>query len=187
MKVGKRMDKRRIMMILLLVVGVSLFIWIQFFEMPSKVKIGEEKLQQDPTTHNFEKVVSYDNAYMGDASNINNLFNALPLNEYKGTIELDPDKYALIVNYDSSIDNMEEQVKQSVIYNATAAFTLIENLQTVDMQFENQSYIVTRDYVEKWFGTTLFDFKDPDVFKEKVQNHLQEDIDLWLRAYTEGV
>ena len=38
------MDKRRLMLILVVLIGVPLFIWIQFFEVPNKVKIGEEKI-----------------------------------------------------------------------------------------------------------------------------------------------
>lgn len=173
-------------MILLVVVGVSLFIWIQFFEVPNIVRISEEKLQQDPETHDFEKVVTFEKMYMGDASNLNGLFNALPLNEYKGTIEMDSDVFSLIVNYETSAEEIEEKAKQAVIYNTTAAFTLIDNLETVNLHFEDKSYTVTRDHVERWFGTTLIDFKEPEVFKEKVQNHLNEDIDLLVIAYTEG-
>lgn len=180
------MSKRRLMMILVVIIGVPLFIWIQFFEVPNKVRIGEEKMQQDPETHVFEKVLSFEHAYMGDASNINELFSALPLNEYKGTLEMDPDTFSLVVNYRSAVEEMEKQAKQAIIYNTTAGFTLIDNLETIDMKFEDKSYIVTRDYVEKWFGTTLIDFKEPEVFKQKVQDHLTEDIDPWLVAYTEG-
>lgn len=180
------MDKRRFMMILVVIIGVPLFIWIQFFEVPNKVRIGEEKLQQDPETHVFEKVLPFENAYLGDAPNTDGLFSALPLNEYKGTLEIDPDVFTLIVNYTSTVEEIEKQAKQAVIYNTTAAFTLIANLETIDMRFEDESYIVTRDHVEKRFGTTLIDFKEPEVFKQKVQDHLIEDIDPWLVAYTEG-
>lgn len=180
------MDKRRLMMILVVIIGVPLFIWIQFFEVPNKVKIGEEKLQQNPETHVFEKVLPFEQAYMGDASNMSGLFSALPLNEYKGTLEMEPDVFTLVVNYTSPTKEIEKQAKQAVLYNATAAFTLIGNLETIDMRFEDKSYIVTRDHVEKWFGTTLIDFKEPEVFKEKVQNHLKEDIEPWLVTYTEG-
>jgi hypothetical protein len=52
--------------------------------------------------------------------------------------------------------------------------------------FDDESYIVTRENVEKWFGTTLVDFKDPKIFKEKVQKNLTDDINEWVSAYTEG-
>ena len=173
-------------MILVVLIGVPLFIWIQFFEVPNKVEIGKAKIQQDPMTHNFKEVTSFEKAYMGDASNMVGLFQALPLNEQRGTLEMDPDSFMLIVNYNSSTVELGEKAEQGVIYNTTAAFTLIGNLQKIEMRFVDKSYIVTRENVDKWFGTTLVDFKDPVVFKEKVQNHLNGNIDDWIRAYTEG-
>ena len=180
------MDKRKLMLILVVLVGVLLFIWIQFFEVPNKVKIGEEKMQQDPLTHDFEKVTSFENPYMGDASNMGGLFNALPLNNYRGPMEMDAEKFSLIVDYNLDSDISTETVKQAVIYNTTAAFTLIGNLQEIKLLFDDESYIVTRENVEKWFGTTLVDFKDPKIFKEKVQENLTNDINKWVLAYTEG-
>ncbi|WP_172371029.1 DUF4825 domain-containing protein [Sporosarcina jiandibaonis] len=180
------MDKRSHMLILVVLIGVPLFIWIQFFEVPNKVKIGEEKMQQDPLTHNFEKVTSFENPYMGDASNMGGLFSALPLNNYRGPLEMDAEKFSVIVEYNLDVDVSTETVKQAVVYNTTAAFTLIGNLQEIKLLFGDESYIVTRENVEKWFGTTLVDFKDPKIFKEKVQQKLTDDINKWVSAYTEG-
>ena len=180
------MDKRRLMLILVVLIGVSLFIWLQFFEVPNKVKIGEEKMQQDPLTHDFEKVTSFDKPYMGDASNLGGLFSALPLNNYRGPMEMDTEKFSLTVDYNLDTDISTETVKQTVVYNTTAAFTLIGNLQEITLLIDDESYIVTRENVEKWFGTTLVDFKDPKIFKEKVQAHLTTDINEWVLAYTEG-
>ena len=181
------MDKRRLMLILLVVIGVALFIWIQFFEVPNKVKIGEEKKQQDPLTHDFETVTSFENPYMGDASNLGGLFSALPLNNYRGPMEMDAEKFSLIVDYDFGNSEIStETVKQAVVYNTTAAFTLIGNLQEIILLIDDESYSVTRENVEKWFGTTLVDFKDPKIFKEKVQERLTTGINKWVLAYTEG-
>ncbi len=174
-------------MVLVVLIAVPLFIWIQFFEVPNKVKIGEEKTQQDPFTHKFEEVTSFEDPYMGDNSNMNNLFQALPLSKEKGIIQMDPNTFSLIVNYNAKVDENNNRTEETVIYNTTAAFTLIGNLQLVEMKFEDKSYSVTRDNVEQWFGTTLVDFKEPKVFKEKVQEEIKkEDIDNWVMAYTEG-
>lgn len=173
-------------MISILIVGIPLFIWIQFFEVPNKVKLGEEKMQQDPKTHTFENVIKYESMYMGDASNINNLLNDLPLNEYKESIELDTDDLTLFVDYEVDAMEIEEKIQQSVIYNSTATFALVENLEKMDMKFQNETFTISRDRVEKWFGMTLVDFKDPEVFQEKVQEQLSEDISSWFSAYTES-
>ena len=186
-RVVQLLNKRRLVMILVVVIGVPLFIWIQFFEVPNKVKIGEAKIQQDPTTHKFEEVTSFEDPYMGDNSNMINLFQSLPLNDHKGTLEMDSDMFSLIVHYNTTAAELGRKAEQAVIYNTTAAFTLIGNLQIVEMRFEDKSYTVTRENVEQWFGTTLVDFKDPEEFKGKVQEKLEkEDIDNWIMAYTEG-
>lgn len=186
LEVVNEVDKRKLTLIIFVVIVVPLFIWIQFFEVPSKVKLGEEKMQQDPETHNFENVVNYESAYMGDASNTNALFNALPLNEKKGTIAMDPDTFLLVVNYDFNTVEHEKEVEQAVLYNTTAAYALIENLQIIEMRFLDKSYTVTRENVEIWFGTTLFDLKDPEVFKERVQDRFKGNIDEWIEAYVEN-
>lgn len=180
---GGKMDKQRKIMIALLIIGAPLFIWIQFFEVPNKARIGEEKLQQNPNTHVFEKVMKYESLYMGDASNLGNLLNELPLNDYKDGIELDSEDLVLTVNYDVKTTDIENIVKQSIIYNSTAVFALVENLQQMNMQFKDQTYIVTRDRVETWFGMTLVDFKDPEVFQEKVQSKFKDDVSPWFLAY----
>lgn len=174
-------------MILVVLIGVPLFIWIQFFEVPKKVEIGEAKIQQDPITHKFEEVTSFEDPYMGDNSNMNNLFQELPLNNQKGSLEMDSETFSLIVDYEITAAELEHKAEQVVIYNTTAAFTLIGNLQIVELRFEDKSFAVTRENVEQWFGTTLIDFKEPEVFKEKVQEKIEkEDIDDWIIAYTEG-
>lgn len=181
------LDKRKLIMILVVLIGVALFIWIQFFEVPNKVKLGEAKIQQDPETHEFEKLTSFEAPYMGDNSNMSGLFQALPLNDYKGPLEMDSDKFSLIVNYNTTTTELGVKAEQGVIYNTTAALTLIGNLQSVEMRFEDNSYTVTRENIEKWFGTTFVDLKDPEVFREKVQDKFnKEDIADWIIAYTEG-
>lgn len=169
----------------LVVIGIPLFIWIQFFEVPSKVKIGEEKMQQDVTTHQFEKVEKYTSAYMGDASNMSALLRGLPYNQFTNGIELNADQYTLSVNYDvRTLENLNDS-RQTVIYNATALMALIGNLEQVNFHFKDATYEVTRDRVEQWFGTTLVDFKDAEVFRSKVQKELAADVKPWFLAYTE--
>lgn len=180
------MDNQRKMMIGMLIIGLPLFIWIQFFEIPSKVKIGEEKMQQDPETHAFENVVQYESIYMDDASNTRNLVNDLPLSDYVKNIQLDEENLTLFIDYDLDVLKNEKTVQQSVIYNATATFALIENVKEIEMKFKDKTYTVSRDRVEKWFGMTLIDFKDPAVFQEKVQDQLLEDISEWFLTYIES-
>lgn len=173
-------------MIAFLIIGVPLFIWIQFFEVPNKVKIGEAKMQQDPLTHNYESVINYSSPYLGDASNTGNLVNHLPFSEHQESIEIDSEGFSLQINYDVRMREVKEKAQQAIIYNSTALLALIDNLEQVELKFHDRFYSVTRDRVEKWFGTTLVDLKEVEVFEEKVQRNLSKDINEWFTAYTES-
>lgn len=178
--------KNKIIVVLLLV-GLLLFGWMQMIYLPGQGKLLEEESfkQLNPETHDFEKVLRYENLYMGNASNNFNLFGNLPLVQYLGTFEMDPDRFLLIVHYQDPIDESERTVQQSVIYNSTAAFVLIQNLQQLEMRFPEDTYTVHRSDVEKWFGSDLSELSDPVKFKEQVQEPLKkDDLEVWLGAYT---
>lgn len=181
------MDKRRMLIGLIVLLAIPLYIWIAYVEIPAKSKIGEEKLQQDPLQHDFSQVLKYDNPYMGNASNVGNLFQALPLNEYKGTFAMDPDQLSLVINYNVNASELEGKAEDAFLYNSTAAFLLIHNLDKLEMRFLDKSFVTTRNRVENWFGSEWESLKDPEEFKKQVQQKLkdgeQED---WLQSYKEG-
>jgi len=181
------MDKRRMLIGLIVLLAIPLYIWIAYVEIPAKSKVGEEKLQQDPLQHDFSQVLQYDNPYMGNASNVGNLFQSLPLNDYKGTFEMDSDRFSLVMNYDVNAGELEGKAEDAFLYNSTAAFLLIHNLDQIEMKFLDTSFITTRNRVENWFGSEWEHLKDPEEFKKQVQQKLkngeQED---WLHSYQEG-
>ena len=134
------------------IIGIvlMLLIGVIFVLNGNQKQVEEDKMQQlSVSTHDFQKVLAYENDFMGNASNMNNLFNNLPLSNYKGMVELDSESFIFTVNYDTVGDD------QTVIYNATAAFVLIKNLEVIEMHFTNRSYVITRENVEKWFGSNL--------------------------------
>ncbi len=154
------------------IIGIvlMLLIGVIFVLNGNQKQVEEDEMQQlSVSTHDFQKVLAYENDFMGNASNMNNLFNNLPLSNYKGMVELDSESFIFTVNYDTVGDD------QTVIYNATAAFVLIKNLEVIEMRFTNRSYVITRENVEKWFGSNLDQLTDPALFKEKVQKPLMND------------
>ena len=154
------------------IIGIvlMLLIGVIFVLNGNQKQVEEDEMQQlSVSTHDFQKVLAYENDFMGNASNMNNLFNNLPLSNYKGMVELDSESFIFTVNYDTVGDD------QTVIYNATAAFVLIKNLEVMEMRFTNRSYVITRENVEKWFGSNLEQLTDPALFKEKVQKPLMND------------
>ena len=165
-----------------LVVGIALVLLIGVFYVLSnnQKQVEKEDVKQlSVETHNFNKVLAYENDYMGNNSNITNLFNKLPLSNYKYTVELEPDTFTAAINYNRSSD------EKAVIYNTTAAFVLIKNLEVIDMRFSDRSYVMTRENVEQWFGDDFERLIDPSIFKDKVQNALMESTTTnWIDQYT---
>lgn len=41
------MEKRRLILGIIAILAIALYIWIAYFEIPAKVKIGEDKLQAE--------------------------------------------------------------------------------------------------------------------------------------------
>ncbi|WOV88538.1 DUF4825 domain-containing protein [Sporosarcina oncorhynchi] len=181
------MDKRRMVIALIIIIAIPLYIWIAYYEIPKKAEVGEGRLQQEPLKHDFTSALSFENAYMGDSSNSNGLFESLPLSEYKGTIAMDSDKHSMRVNYEVNASELNGTAEQAVLYNSTAAFVLIGNLKEIEMHFTDKSFTVKRFLVENWFGTEFNDLKDPAVFKEKVQNPIgAAGAEKWFEVYTGG-
>lgn len=165
-----------------LVVGISLVLLLGVVYVLSnnqKQVKHEDVEQQSAETHHFKKVLAYENEYMGNNSNITNLFNNLPLSNHRDFVELEPDTFTLVVNYNASVDD------KTIIYNTTVAFVLIKNLEVIEMRFSDQSFVVTRENVEQWFGDDFDSLKDPEVFNEKVQKPLIENTTTdWIDQYT---
>ncbi len=175
----------------LLIVGLGLFAWMQKVYLPGQEKLQqvEELKQLNPETHLFEKVLQFENLYMGNAGNNMNLVNHLPMGDVPRLFQQDPDEFTFTVDYEMSVKEIgRERVEKAVLYNATAIFILIANMEVVKFAFSDQTYTVTRERVNNWFGEDIASFKDEKVFIKKVQQPIieRERLDEWFVAYTEG-
>ncbi|WP_438311661.1 DUF4825 domain-containing protein [Sporosarcina sp. FA9] len=175
----------------LLIVGIVLFGWIQFYYLPKMdAAVEQEQLEQlEPETHQFSRVLKYENSYMGAAGNTINLIVNLPMSEIPKTFEQDPETFRFTINYEKGIEEIgAARVKKAILYNSTAVFTLIKNMETVEFHFTDKTYTVTRERVINWFGEDISPFIDEQVFEEKVQQPILENEQLteWFDAYTGG-
>lgn len=175
----------------LLIVGLALFVWMQMVYLPGQEKLQEEEAlkQLEPETHRFEEVVQYESPYMGNAGNNMNLVNHLPMSDVPRTFQQDPDEFTFTINYEVSVEEIGElRLEKAILYNATAIFALIENMEVVEFSFVDQMYRVTRERVNHWFEEDVASFKDAKVFTEKVQQPIikRDCLGEWFAAYTEG-
>lgn len=79
------MAARNKVIVALAMVGVLLLVYIQGVLIPNKLERERryELEQQSPLTHDVSTILPYKSQYMGDASNLTNLYAHLPLNGEK--------------------------------------------------------------------------------------------------------
>ncbi|MEK4245781.1 DUF4825 domain-containing protein [Psychrobacillus sp. FSL K6-2684] len=172
--------------IVLFIIGIILFGWMNLFYIPAEEKaMEEETIQQlNPETHDFSKVLAYENRYMGNLTNNAKLFQSLPLQNYLNGYEQDSKIHLLIVNYKDLEGLPQQHIQKSIIYNTTAAFVLIKNLEQIELRFPTESFFVKRENVERVLGD-LEVLLDPEVFEEQVQSPLNNAVlEEWIVQYT---
>ncbi|GIP34484.1 DUF4825 domain-containing protein [Paenibacillus sp. J2TS4] len=171
-------NKRTVLIVGLLVVALVLLAVVKGTGLFQNASNEQQKQadQQDPLTHHFEDVLKYKNQYMGNASNLSNLFNNLPLNHVGMTFELLPDTLAAEINYNGVVSDIGSTlVQRSLIYNATAAFALIDNLEEIHANFIGEAYQIKREDIETWYGVNVSTLADTEVWVKTVQSRLAND------------
>ena len=173
------------------IVGLVMFSWVQFSYLPKMEAADkqEQLAQLEPETHNFSRVLEYESPYMGSAGNNLNLIYGLPMSDIPRTFQQDPEQFKFTVHYEKSIEDIGvKRVEKAILYNSTAIFALIKNMEIVEFTFPDETYAVTRERVNHWFAEDISTFNDEEIFKRKVQqpiiekNRLQE----WFAIYTKG-
>lgn len=186
------MRKRNILIISLLIVGILAFSIVNFVIVPKQQqeKQAYQMQQLNPLTHDIDYIMEYKNKYMGNASNLANLYLHLPLADVDRDFELESEELTLIVNYKETAARIGEvKLKTSLIYNATASFALIDNLQIITYNFTGSSYNVARSDV-----TALYDdfgnITKNTTWKKEVQHKLTDEeyvLQMFSKLFSEQV
>ncbi|WDV47226.1 DUF4825 domain-containing protein [Clostridiaceae bacterium M8S5] len=170
------MNKKDKLILILLGIGLLMFITVYFIIIPKQRENRDNYLleQLNSTTHDINYILKYKNKYMGNASNIINLYYHLPLADVNKDFEILSNKLTLIVNYKDTVSNIgDEKVKSSLIYNGVASFALIDNLNKIVYNFTGVTYNVVRKDIEKHFGD-LENITDKKIWNKKVRNMLHD-------------
>lgn len=144
---------------------------------PGAVQSGQQEVPKDPDplTQGFESISEHKSRYMGDASNLTGLFYKLPLSDLDMSFKLYPETLTAEVDYKTAIHEVDEDIlNTALVYNATAAFSLIENLEAVIFNFQGGSFRIFRKDVEDWYGVDLKALAEEAPWREKVQGRLKD-------------
>jgi hypothetical protein len=169
------MKTRNKVIVTLSILGIVLFGLVQGVVIPRNNEKKQQYIleQQNPISHDLDSILKYKSKYMGNISNVAGLFNTLPLNNIRKSFELFSDKLIAQVNYKDTIEDIgEDKISKVLIYNCTAAFALIDNLQGINYSFPGTNYTILRSDVEKLYGGDLRGLLRKDEWKSKVQDKL---------------
>lgn len=172
------MNKKDKIIIALISVAIALFVVIQFVIVPANEKKQAEYAlnQTDSLTHDYTVIENYKNSYIGNTSNVAQLFYALPLNNIPMKFEIDSDACTLTVYYLDTVWNIgEHKVHRDLIYNTVAAMAAIDNLEAITYEFSGTEYLFKRDEIEKFFKMPFSELLSENTWKESLQNNLNSD------------
>ena len=114
---------------------------------------------------------------MGDASNLSNLNYSLPFNELDRTFQLFPDDLTAELKYEDSSSKLDSaKLEEMLVYNTTAHFVMIDNLQVLQLTFEDTAFSIQRKAVEEWYGgeDKLALLQNEQQWREVVQNKMKD-------------
>ncbi|MDX8044371.1 DUF4825 domain-containing protein [Gracilibacillus sp. S3-1-1] len=121
----------------------------------------------------------YKDSYVGDNSAVVNTVVQLQGADYFKGIELETkeEPYGIMVNYDW--EEAELNDKETVIYNASYLFTLIQNVDWVTFHFETidgmESYKIMRADLQEWYGVELSEIDNEDKLEQLIEEALEDD------------
>jgi len=106
--------------------------------------------------------------YLGDNSSVRDIVQQLPHGNQLKKMELSTKEkpYQLTLRYGGYTEGqVEQKSNRTAIYNATALFTLIPNVDQVNMMIEDASYHFTKQELRDWYGKDFTTYNNEKALK----------------------
>lgn len=175
------MNGKNLWIVSLFIIGLLGLVVVEGFINP-KIAADQRRYedeQNSPLTHDFTALAKYQNAYMGNFSNLSHLNQNLPLHEQLDGYQLFPETLTAQINYSLNTDEMDAvQLDRILVYNALANFVLIDNLEQVVYQFKDTRVVFDRKLAQRWAGTELKALQKPERWDSIVREKLVEPADV---------
>lgn len=121
----------------------------------------------------------YEGAVVGNNSAVLNTLNRLPGAEYFTGFELATKQqpYGITASYDW--EQATPSDKETAAHNATYLFTLIDNVDWVQFDFDTgagvEQYRLTREQLQAWYGVDLTGIDEQEKLEELLEQYLDDD------------
>ena len=122
-------------------------------------------------------IFQYKDSYVGDNSAIGSILGMLPqsarLKQFSLSTAEKP--YRITVQYNEAASPMSEsEIRETVIFNATFLFALVRNVDQVHLDLEGQSYLITREQLQSWYGKELDQFENERDLRNLTQEFIPD-------------
>ncbi len=117
--------------------------------------------------------------YLGDNSSVRDIVQQLPHGDQLKKMELSTkDKpYQLTLRYAGYEEGqVEQKSNRTAIYNATALFTLIPNVDQVNMTIEDASYYFTKQQLRDWYGKDFTTYDNEKALKAFTKPYIEDEL-----------
>ena len=151
----------------------------EYYIVDTKHKYNEDTVPRsifNRSMSGYNNIKKYKNPYIGNNSNIGNLLNNLPLNEFGYVFKIDSKNLGLTINYNTTDwYNNDMYIEKSLIYNSVSIFSLIDNVQTIQYNFSGSSYTVTRKTVKESYPHFELVKENEKNFDQYLENKMNDD------------
>lgn len=116
--------------------------------------------------------------YLGDNSSVRDIVQQLPYGNHLKKMELETkDKpYQLTLRYAGYEEGqVEQKSNRTAIYNATVLFTLIPNVDQVNMTIEDASYHFTKQQLRDWYGKDFTAYDNEKALKAFTKPYIEDE------------
>ena len=123
-------------------------------------------------------VFRYKHSYVGDNSAVGNIVKQLAHHQELRQIELETKQtpYGIHLTYQEiDAEAVEQEIKETVLYNATYLFALVDNVDRITFTFPDNAYTVTRAELDGWYNKPLKTVEQVQDLKTLIQNHMKSD------------
>lgn len=123
-----------------------------------------------------EDLFQFKGSMIGDNSAVVNIIGELRHGKAfdKVSLETKKEPYGMTLNYDELDGEMvEKENRETILYNTTFLFALIDNAEWATYNFEKQTYTLTKDELEAWYDKDLGAFTTEEELDKFIVEHLE--------------
>ncbi len=116
--------------------------------------------------------------YLGDNSSVRDIVQQLPHGNQLKKMELSTKEkpYQLTLRYGGYTEGqVEQKSNRTAIYNATALFTLIPNVDQVNITIEDASYHFTKQELRDWYGKDFTTYNNEKALKAFTKPFIEDE------------